>query len=164
MGARAPPIHEGDDTGMRDILTLGNEDRQAIEFPICTDLKTNNERSREIMELFTIHELKTNPDSFDSIDTGSRGTTTRLNDRGYETNDYVVLRRTKYTGEQMTEGVGSSGTPQPLEYTGKVLMCKITHVQSSPGLLPGWVVLSLDIMDRFPNAEGFKYLTAHSVN
>lgn len=107
------------------------------------------------MNLFTIHELKTDPNSFDEIDTGSRGSTTRFNDRGYRVNDYVVLRRTKYTGEQMKK---DTATPMPLEYTGKALMCKITHVQTSPGLLPGWAVLSLDIMDRFPNAEGFVYL------
>jgi hypothetical protein len=59
--------------------------------------------------------------------------------------DYVILRKTKYTGEQM-----AGKDNYPLVYMGLSTLCKITHVYNGHGTVRGFVVLSLRIIDRFP--------------
>ncbi len=95
---------------------------------------------------FKIHELKTDPEPFNEIEEGLKRATVRKDDRKYTEGDYLVLRKTKYTGEQMADKFNS----HPLVYTGRSLMCKITHIHYGPGMVEGWICASLDILDRFP--------------
>lgn len=95
---------------------------------------------------FKIHEVKTDPEPFNEIEEGLKRATVRRDDRGYSEGDYIVLRKTKYTGEQMADEFNQ----HPLVYTGRSLMCKITHIHNEPGMVKGWAVLSIDILDRFP--------------
>jgi hypothetical protein len=115
---------------------------------------------------FTIHELKTDPESYDDIERGTQNNTVRIDDRGFKVDDYLVLRRTVHTGDEMKISSYSKAyrdpkdmgkdtpLPKPLEYTGVALMCKVTHICKHKGLQPGWAVLSFIIIDVFPSGEG----------
>jgi len=87
-----------------------------------------------------IHELKTDPRDFDSVLQGWKTLEVRVDDRGYRLSDYLLLRRTKNTGEEMRNGL-------PLNYTGNHILCKITHLQSKIGMKEGWVALSIKVLD-----------------
>lgn len=84
-----------------------------------------------------LHELKTNPDVFNAVKTGQKTFEIRLDDRGYEVGDQLLLKQTLHTGEQMKAGM-------PLEYTGSTFGARITHILRGPiyGLQAGWVILS----------------------
>lgn len=86
----------------------------------------------------TIHELKTDPEVWDAVASGSKTFEIRKDDRGYRVGDVLLLRRTKYTGAEMQQG-------KPLEYGGKIRMT-ISHILRGPiyGLQDGWVIMSLD--------------------
>ena len=100
---------------------------------------------------FRLHELKTDPEPYNDIADGYRSCTVRVDDREYNEGDYLVLRKTKYTGEQMAEGgKGPKIGQYPLVYTGSSLMCKITYIHSGFGMQSGHVVISFKIIDRFP--------------
>lgn len=91
-----------------------------------------------------VHELKTDPECYNDMVDNHKTHTVRLDDREYVEGDYIIFRKTKYTGEQMK----SDNTP--LVYTGLSTMCKITHIHKGPGISIGWVVCSIKIIDRFP--------------
>lgn len=95
------------------------------------------------MDTVTVHELKTDPESYNEIVEGHKTHTVRLDDRTYIEGDYISFRKTKYTGEQMDKG-------EPLVYMGLSTLCKITHVHEGPGMVEGWVVCSIKIIDRYP--------------
>ena len=95
------------------------------------------------MDSAKVHELKTDPEHYNDVEAGHKTHTVRVDDRMYSEGDYVILRKTKYTGKDMAEG-------QPLVYMGSSIMCKITHIYDGPGTEEGFVVLSLKIVDRFP--------------
>jgi len=84
----------------------------------------------------TWHELKTDHECFEQSYIGMKPYEIRFNDRGYKSCDYLVLKETVYTGEQMKNG-------KPLEYTGRVLTRMVTHVLSGYGLKDGWVILGV---------------------
>lgn len=88
-----------------------------------------------------IHELKTDPKDFDSVLPGWKTLEIRIDDRGYRVSDYLLLRRTLHTGEDMKKGL-------PLSYSGNHILCKITHLQSKIGMKEGWVALSIKIIDH----------------
>ncbi len=104
---------------------------------------------------FKIHELKTDPLGFVDIDNGSKTAEIRNNDRGFKINDYLILRQTKHTGEQMKNGAGF-----PLMYTGNVLLCKVRNVYKGPGLVEGFVMITIDVLDCFPNKDGLVWQRA----
>ncbi len=96
------------------------------------------------MDITKLHELKTDADSYSAIEGNLKTNTTRINDRNFQAGEYVVLRKTKYTGEEMKNG-------HPLIYSGVAIMCKITHIeQGHEGIYSAWAVLSLRIIDRHP--------------
>ena len=84
------------------------------------------------------HELKTDPDVFAQSYAGKKEWEIRYNDRDFKIDDFLILRETKYSGEEMKQG-------KPLEYTGRVLERIIDYVlpQGSYGLADGWVVMSI---------------------
>jgi hypothetical protein len=160
---------------VRNILTQGthnNDDREEIEYPICTDFKTKNSTSSETwgkiptpilidcifkifmkgkpMDTVKVHELKTDPEHYNNIEANHKTHTVRRDDRGYMVGDYVVLRKTKYTGKEMRGHDGKGGERMPLVYTGVSLMCKITNIYNGPGVCTGYAALSLKIIDRYP--------------
>jgi hypothetical protein len=96
------------------------------------------------MDSVKIHELKTDPEAYNELVEGHKTYTVRLDDRTYIEGDYIVFRKTKYTGEQM------KNDNTPLIYSGLSTLCKITHVHEGPGMAEGWVVCSVKILDRYP--------------
>lgn len=99
-----------------------------------------------------IHELKTDPDVYDAVAAGLKTFEIRKDDRGFDVGDYLKLRRTQFTGEEM-----SGENPMPLVYTGEELTVRISHRLRGPvyGLVEGWVILSLEnptVMQRWTNS------------
>lgn len=84
------------------------------------------------------HELKTDPVEFDEISRGVVSFTIRKDDRGYQRNDHLFLRKTRYSAEEMAAG-------KPLEYTGNAIEVIVEALIRSPshGLQEGWVILSI---------------------
>lgn len=87
-----------------------------------------------------IHELKTDPEYFDSILHDWKTLEIRFDDRFYNVGDYLLLRRTALTGKQMITG-------GKLSYTGKYILAKISHIQKYIGLKEGWVAISIKFLD-----------------
>lgn len=84
-----------------------------------------------------VHELKTDPDTFDAVARGDKTHEIRRNDRNFLVGDTLVLKQTRYTGAEM-----SGPEPRPLEYTGHTETRVVSHVLEGYGLQPGWVILS----------------------
>ncbi len=84
------------------------------------------------------HELKTDPAVFEAVLDGSKTHEIRFNDRNFQVGDILRLRETRYTGQEM-----KGPEPRPLEFTGRELVRKVSHVLEGYGLQPGWVILSL---------------------
>jgi len=85
------------------------------------------------------YELKTDPDLFNLVKIGVKRYEVRY-DRGYNPGDRLLLRETKHSGEGMKNGL-------PLLYTGRHLFAVVTHVLDGYGIMDGWVILSIDIVD-----------------
>jgi hypothetical protein len=58
-----------------------------------------------------------------------------LNDCGLAIGDRIVFRETQNTAEAMLAGA-------PLLFTGRSVVRIVSHIQTSPGLMPGWCGLS----------------------
>lgn len=85
------------------------------------------------------HELKTDPDVFDAVVRGEKTFAIRQNhDRDYQVGDWLQLKKTVYSGEQMAEG-------KPLEYTGDEIGVRASYILRGPryGLADGWVIMSI---------------------
>lgn len=96
-------------------------------------------------KLVQTHELKTDPQIFDAVLNGVKKWELRKLDRNYHRGDKLVLRETKYSGEEMANG-------KPLEYTGRELSANIlyilddiaaAHFPNGPALGDGWGILSI---------------------
>lgn len=88
-----------------------------------------------------IHELKTDPGHFDSVANDWKTLEIRFDDRGYRVGDFLLLRRTQYTGREMK----MNGAV--LNYTGKYILAKISHIQTEIGMQKGWCALSIKTLD-----------------
>ena len=82
------------------------------------------------------HMLKTDPAFFQDVLDGKKTFEIRFNDRGYQIGDLVVLKETKFTGQQMKSG-------QTLVYTGREIQKRISYVLSGYGLQDDWVILGI---------------------
>lgn len=82
------------------------------------------------------HVLKTDPAVFQDVLDGKKTFEIRFNDRGYQVGDLIVLKETKFTGQQMREG-------SPLIYTGREMQKQISYILSGYGLQDGWVILGI---------------------
>jgi hypothetical protein len=85
-----------------------------------------------------VHELKTDSYVFEEVFKDNKTFEIRYNDRKYEINDILILKETKYTGNEMTCGA-------PLIYTGREIVKRISHILTGPiyGLKENWVILSI---------------------
>ena len=82
------------------------------------------------------HMLKTDPAVFQDVLDGSKTFEIRFNDRGYQIGDLIVLKETKFTGQQMKSG-------QPLAYTGREIQKRISYVLGGYGLQDDRVILGV---------------------
>ncbi len=96
-------------------------------------------KKREGHEIL-IHELKSDPAGFIEMYNGNKQAEIRLNDRLYEVDDYILLRQTQWSSEDMKRDC-------QLVYTGRHLLFKIIHVQDGYGLKDGHVSLSVRKLD-----------------
>ena len=85
--------------------------------------------------------LKTDPAVFQDVLDGKKTFEIRFNDRGYQVGDLIVLKETKFTGQQMREG-------SPLIYTGREMQKQISYILSGYGLQDGWVILGITDFDH----------------
>lgn len=85
--------------------------------------------------------LKTDPAVFQDVLEGKKTFEIRFNDRGYQVGDLIVLKETKFTGQQMGEG-------RPLIYTGREMQKQISYILSGYGLQDGWVILGITDLDN----------------
>lgn len=85
------------------------------------------------------HELKTDHEVFEAVVNGLKTYEIRYNDRNFKVGDTLLLRETKFTGNEMTLGM-------PLKYTGRGYKTTISHVLVGPayGLIAGWAILSIE--------------------
>lgn len=85
------------------------------------------------------HELKTDPEVFDAVRRGEKRFEIRKDDRGFVVGDWLRLRRTKHTGEEMRDG-------SILIYTGEEMTKKVVYILRGPiyGLSAGWVIMSIE--------------------
>ena len=92
----------------------------------------------------TVHSLKTDSHEFQAVADEIKTHDTRLDDRGFHVGDYLILKETVSTGEEMKSGL----VDHPLEYTGSHILARITHMHEKQGMLPQWKVLSITILDK----------------
>lgn len=87
-----------------------------------------------------VHELKTDYKVFEAVANRMKTYEIRFNDRNYQVGHVLVLKETKYTGEEMKQGL-------PLVYSGREIEAVVTHVLNGPiyGLMDGWAILSIYI-------------------
>ena len=85
--------------------------------------------------------LKTDPAVFQDVLDGKKTFEIRFNDRGYQVGDLIVLKETRFTGQQMREG-------SPLIYTGREMQKQISYILSGYGLQDGWVILGITDFDN----------------
>jgi len=85
-----------------------------------------------------LHELKTDSEVFWAVKEGKKNFEIRLDDRGFQVGDRLLLRETENTGAEMRSGV-------PLKYTGFELQVDVTYILRGPvyGLMSGWVIMSI---------------------
>ena len=82
------------------------------------------------------HDLKTDPKVFQDVINGNKTFEIRFNDRDFQVGDELILKETKYSGEQMKNG-------NSLEFTGRQLIKNVSYVLSGYGLQDGWVILGI---------------------
>lgn len=96
-----------------------------------------------------VHQLKTDPEVFAASWEGIKGFEIRFNDRDFEPGDELLLKETRFSGEEMKEGA-------PLEFTGREIDAHVNYMLrgGNYGLAEGWVILSVDFFGfREPNSS-----------
>lgn len=88
-----------------------------------------------------VHILKADPVPFDAVAAGVKTCEVRVDDRGYEVGDILILRRTKLGHDQRPDGSSA-------EYTGHLVVLNITHIQRGYGLPDNLAVLSFQFMEK----------------
>ena len=101
-----------------------------------------------------IHKLKTDPKVFAESWSGRKCFEIRKDDRDFQVGDILVLNETKYSGEEMQEGM-------PLMYTGRTLEVEISYKLpvGDYGLNFNWTVLSV-VKIKSPESEVNKKLSS----
>lgn len=74
-----------------------------------------------------VHILKSDPEPFAVTWSGMRTSEIRINDRDYRDGHILILRETRFSCAQMKLGA-------PLEYTGRTLALRITHIDRTYGI------------------------------
>ena len=93
------------------------------------------------MKKQTVHELKTDPEVFQSVKNELKRFEIRKNDRNFNVGDILLLRETTYSGEQIKNEM------KPLEYTGDSIQCFVDYILHGPiyGLSDEWVIMSITV-------------------
>jgi len=88
----------------------------------------------------SIHELKTDPQVFRDLKKGRKTFELRLNDRNYQTGDYLLLKETEHSSAEMKEG-------ESLVFTSAYCLAQVTHILNGPiyGLQDGWCIMSIKV-------------------
>ena len=81
----------------------------------------------------TIHELKTDPAFFSAVIHGDKTFELRLNDRGFQKGDVLLLREFDL----------DRGVIDALRYTGRSCLVDVTYVLSGPWLAPNHVAMAI---------------------
>jgi hypothetical protein len=89
-----------------------------------------------------VHELKTDSHNFDQIDNNNKLAEVRIDDRGYKTGCYLLLKETKHTGYEMAE------MGMPLVYTGYYIMALVTHIHTQEGMKDDWKAMSIKVLSK----------------
>ena len=93
-----------------------------------------------------IRKLKTDSDVFQETWDGLKTYEVRLDDRNFAVGDILLLKETRYTGEEMKAG-------KPLVYTGRTVRCRVIQKLSGRyGLKDGWCILGISVLDRLVSA------------
>jgi len=87
------------------------------------------------------HDLKTDKGVFHLSWVNKKPFEIRYDDRGFLIGDEVVLKETKHTGKEMTEGA-------PLIYTGRRIRAKILSRIIGYGLGDKWCVMGVEELHR----------------
>jgi hypothetical protein len=86
------------------------------------------------------YELKTDPEVFQASVDGKKPWEVRFDDRGYEVGDFLHLRETKYSGDDMKDG-------KPLVYTGRDMVRRVDYVlhghPAGYGIQDGFCIMSV---------------------
>lgn len=96
-----------------------------------------------------IHELKTDSIPFQKTIECSKRWEVRKNDRNFTKGDILVLRETKYTGEEMKAG-------KPLGYTGSEMTLLVLDVFDGYGIKDGYVIMSITCNRQLIRAVGYR--------
>jgi hypothetical protein len=88
-----------------------------------------------------VHELKCDGNNFADICVKTKTAEIRKDDRCFEVGDYILLRRTTFTSNEM------KNDGKPLIYNGESAMLKITHIHSGVGMEEWYVALSFVVLD-----------------
>lgn len=110
-------------------------------------------------------QLKTDHKPFWDTWQGFKTHELRFNDRFYGVGDHLLLRETAHTAHEMA--LGTTHNPElyvpgyvehPLEYTGREILVKVTHVLKEDdgiyGLKTGWCVLSIRVLSKISGVMG----------
>jgi hypothetical protein len=86
------------------------------------------------------HALKADPKPFNEVIAGTKTFEIRLNDRDYKVGDIITGTETKYSAEDMKQGM-------PLEYTGHFYVADVLGILHGPvyGLAEGWCIMSIHV-------------------
>ena len=97
-----------------------------------------------------IHELKTDPMVFTHVYNGLKDFEIRENDRDFKESDTLILKETKFTGEEMYSCHDDMISGEPLIYTGREIECEVTYILHGPiyGLMDGWVIMGIEVMNH----------------
>ena len=97
-----------------------------------------------------VHELKLDPGVLERHIDSELNFQVRYDNRGYRSGDFLWLRETVHSADEMAEGA-------PLLYSGWEALAKVHDIMRGPryGIKEDWVVLSLDREDFYKrNLEG----------
>ena len=83
-----------------------------------------------------VHELKTDSDVFAESLRGDKPYEIRIDDRGINPGDLLILKETQYSGKEMKAG-------KPLIYTGMVLSRWVINKTTGYGLQEGWAIFGV---------------------
>lgn len=89
------------------------------------------------------HELKCDPEPFNAVWEGRKLQEVRFDDRNFQVNDTLKLKKTSDNGAFYQK----SGE-RPI-FTGQELMVVVKHIQQGYGLLPGWCIMSIQVISRY---------------